>query len=225
MTGWTKPRQILVIGTFAGVAIATLYLFIDKSAGSRQVSEFKFPQTVPLAQWQQIESIATKDLLSQSSKSQDAILASQKYTYQQNQNKIEIEMHYTVGAWGEPRDFLASRFKMPKLKVTIKQDIRKQAGVGFYSVFEYEGRSHLLSCINPRGGSTVTGEQFIANRKSLDFQPVRFLDWMLGQQSLRDMRCLWVLMSVPTATGTDYPTLETAFTPWYQYWSRNFPRH
>jgi len=227
MTSWTKPRQILVGGTVAGIAIATLYLFIEQSAGSRQVSEFKFPATIPLTPWRQAESNPTKDLLSPSPKSQDAIVSSQKYVYQKDADKLEIETHYTVGAWGEPTDLLARRFNMPKLKVTIKQEIRQQPGVGFYSVFAHEGRSYLLSCINPRGGSTVTGTQFIANRKNLDFQPQRFLGWMLGQEGLQDMRCLWVIMSLPETTKPElaYQTLEKAFIPWYQYWSVNFPSY
>jgi cyanosortase A-associated protein len=79
-------------------------------------------------------------------------------------------------------------------------------------------RAYLDACINSRGGSTFTEEQFRANRIQYDVQFNRLLPWLLGQQELRDQRCLWTHLSIPlnqSSPESSYHILENAWFSWY----------
>jgi len=70
--------------------------------------------------------------------------------------------------------------------------VRQHEQLGFYGLFVYQKQS-VNACINSRGGSTFTKEQFNYNRIHRDTQFNRLLAWLLIQ--LRDKRCLWTHLS------------------------------
>ncbi|NJP09052.1 MAG: cyanoexosortase A system-associated protein [Leptolyngbyaceae cyanobacterium RU_5_1] len=113
-----------------------------------------------------------------------------------------------------------------------------QPGVGHYGTVSGNGRAYLTACINPRGESTVTEQQFTQNRYTHDLRVDRIVPWILGRESLIDRRCLWTLMSTPLELSTPktspkselvsldkgvYNDLETAWFSWHQGWQSNFP--
>ena len=106
--------------------------------------------------------------------------------------------------------------------------LRQQEQTGFYSLWQTEDRVNLGACINPRGGSTVTGDQFRQNRNIHDLQFSRIMFWLIGLVPLRDWRCLWTTLSVPIETGKSpqeiYPVLEQAWFSWYEWWQPRFPQ-
>jgi len=76
--------------------------------------------------------------------------------------------------------------------------------------------AYLNACINSRGGSTFTKEQFNYNRIHRDTQFNRLLAWLLIQQPLRDKRCLWTHLSIPlnrSSPESAYVILENACFP------------
>jgi len=84
----------------------------------------------------------------------------------------------------------------------------------------------LRSCINPRGPGVITYEQFIQNRYTYDWQPSRLLPVLLGQEPLRDHRCLWTYLSLPLENLSEqqaYSILEEVWLSWYQWWHPRFP--
>jgi cyanosortase A-associated protein len=108
-----------------------------------------------------------------------------------------------------------------------------QPGLGNYGVLVHNNRLYLTACINARGESTLTNQQFQQNRYSHDLQLGRILPWVLGQKSsLFDERCLWTLMSTPLPANAEvdlpqvkaaYQSLESAWKPMQQWWQANFP--
>ncbi len=136
-------------------------------------------------------------------------------------------MHYVVGTPGELQTYFQNYTSIQMHDGQLLQNLHQQQGVGFYSLFVYQGRSHLSACINPRGGSTVTSAQFLANRYTYDLQVKRLVPWLLGRESLPDRRCLWADLSIPLnkmSAHTTYPVLAQAWSSWYQWWSPRFPQ-
>lgn len=228
MTSWRQHRQMLISFTFAGVFLTLGKFSLDPNAGNRPVKPFAFAEVIPLPGWQLLKSHSlVEPVASLPSSKWDSVLASQKYYYKQNNQQMEIEMRYVVGTLGDLYGYFTELSSMRLQKAQLLQ-LRQQEGVGFYSVFVYQGRSHLSACINPRGSSTVTSAQFATNRHTHDLQLQRLVPWLLGKESLQDRRCLWVHLSTPlnqVSTETTYSVLEKAWLPWYQWWSGHFPQH
>lgn len=228
MTNWRQHQQILIALTFIGVFLTLCRFSLDPTAGKRPVTAFAFPQAVPLPEWQLLESSSSAKPTAKPSNLYEAVLASRKYRYQQNNQQMEIEMRYLAGTLGNLQGYLMDYASIQVQDSQLLQNLRQQQGVGFYSLFVNQGRAHLNACINPRGGSTVTMAQFLANRQAKDLQLQRLIPWLLGEESLRDRRCLWVNLSVPLSqesVETTYPILEKAWASWYQWWSPRFPQH
>jgi cyanosortase A-associated protein len=226
MLKWQQQRQIILAIALGSVVFSLLRLSTDSTVGKRSLAAFTFPQTVPLPGWQMLESQTIKAVSDGATNSYNAVLASQKYHYRNRERLLEIEMRYMASNSGDLENYLM-RHTAIKLKAgQLLQNIRQHQGVGYYSLFTEKGRSHLAACINPQGSSTVTREQFLANRYTYDLQPQRMMSVFLGKASLLDNRCLWVNLSIlidGDATSA-YPVLEQAWWSWYRWWSDRFPQ-
>lgn len=227
MTKWQQHRQVMIALTFGGALVTVGIFSLDSSAGNRSVTPFSFPEIVPLPEWQLVESRLLPDYAA-SSESHELVSASHKYLYIGNERQLEIEMRYMVGTLGELHGYFKDYTSIKLEHAQLLQNLRQQEGVGFYSLFVHQGRSHLTACINPRGSSTVSTVQFLANHHTYDLQLPRLLPWLLGKESLRDRRCLWTDLSTPlnqNSAESTYLVLERAWLHWYQWWHRRFPQH
>ncbi|MBD2176110.1 cyanoexosortase A system-associated protein [Pseudanabaena sp. FACHB-1998] len=106
------------------------------------------------------------------------------------------------------------------------QSVRKDP-IGFHVILSSQNRSYLTSCINPRGISTVTREQFDDNGSEQAIDKDVVIGWLLGQKELRDRRCLWTLISTPISSESDREAanqkLEKIWISWYEWWKPRFP--
>ena len=223
---WQQQRQILLAIAFAGVVLALGRISFGSTPGQRSLSAFAFPSTVALPEWQLIDSYALDRATTQPVSSYDTAIASHKYLYKQKEQLLTIEMRYMGSNLGNLEEYLNFHAAIKISAAQLTQNLRHREEIGFYSLFAYAGRSHLAACINPRGGSTITGDQFLANRYAYDFQLQSLLLWLLGKAGLPDKRCLWVVLSMPqnrASIEATYPVLERAWRSWYQWWSSRFP--
>jgi cyanosortase A-associated protein len=180
-----------------------------------------FPQSIPLPAGQFIQTSAVK--------SDKGAVLGQQYTYQTpnqpNAATITAEVRQELGD-GNVSRFLFVHTPIRTANSTLQ--VRFQKDMGYYGVLTHEGKAYLSACINPRGGSTVTEQQFTQNRYQYDLNIGRLVPWITGQESLLDRRCMWTLMSTTVTPGTPpeiaYKTLEAAWFPWSQWWQSNFPR-
>jgi cyanosortase A-associated protein len=231
MTNSTKRlsnRHILLAGTTIALLLAVLKLIIDPKAANRQPSNFSFPQSVeiPAMRSQDWQLTGSRAIAPENPKLEEFFLDIYEYQYKQSSRApqtLNIMMYYTLSTRGESSSFLAKRFKLLTFPAPLQ--IKGTSATGYYSLFSYKGRSHLVSCINPVGKSTATSNQFLANRNQFDLKSSRYLPWLLGQVSLRDMRCLWVDMSIPAEPNLAYPILEKAWSTWELYWQNKFPAY
>jgi cyanosortase A-associated protein len=224
---WQQQRQILLAIAFASIVLALGRISFGSPPGQRSLSAFTFPSIVPLPEWQLIDSSALEQATTQPANSYDAVIASRKYLYKQKGQLLTIEMRYMASNLGNLEEYLNRHAAMKISESQLLQNLRDRQDIGFYSLFTYQGRSHLATCINPRGGSTITNAQFLANRYKYDLQWQHWLPWLLGKAGLPDKRCLWVNLSMPQnreSTKATYPILEQTWRSWYQWWSSRYPQ-
>ncbi|MBO3458905.1 cyanoexosortase A system-associated protein [Aetokthonos hydrillicola Thurmond2011] len=220
---WQKIRMLLLALTCIGVLANLGKLIVEPEAGNHKVTEFNFPTDVPLIGSKMLESKPLIDTVIQQPRKYDSVISGRVYHYTQNGISLNIEMRYVLGTLGNVEGFITQK---PDGK--LFQSIRKQQGIGFYGLFVAQNKAYLTSCINSRGGSTVTIEQFLQNRRSYDLDLSRLQPWLFGQQSLTDRRCLWAHLSTPlnkANSNSAYQVLEKAWFFWYRWWSLHFPQH
>jgi len=224
---WAAARLGLLAVIFVGTTVTWAKLSATpKMANSEGTPTASKPlaTTVPLPNWQLV---ATQPL------KLDESQGGQRYRYQQNGTTLEIDAHQMVSDGNVSRYLFVHS---PVRTANANLNVKFQPNIGYYGLVSVENKAYLSACINPRGESTVTEQQFTQNRYTHDLRPARILPWLMGQESLIDYRCLWILMSVPignppTPSSTEratleakaYQDLETAWFAWSQWWRSHFP--
>ena len=215
---WKQLRIPLLVITCVNVLFVVGRTILDPNIGKRTFTPFVFPQEVPLPQWRLVESRPLKGRTIESSTFGKLVLPGRQYRYIQNELHLDIDMRYEVEKSQTPIKFFLDQ---PSLLV------RQHPQLGFYGLFVYENRAYLDACINSRGGSTFTIEQFSDNRAQYDRQFNRLLAWFFVQQPLNDRRCLWAHLSIPlnqSSPNSAYVILEKTWFSWYQWWRPRFPK-
>ncbi|NES21880.1 MAG: cyanoexosortase A system-associated protein [Symploca sp. SIO3E6] len=192
------------------------------------LTPFDFPPDVSLPQWQPVES-KSLEVVNPDGEAGSTFLVGRQYQYLQNDYLLDIEMRYVVRTQGEVNLFIQ---KHPLIQSSPPEEelsgkIIHRQGTGFSVFFTHQERAYLSACINPRGESTVTIEQFSQNQDTYDTQLSRLFPVLLGRETWRDNRCLWTYMSLPLQDASPeqaYRILEAAWESWYEWWSQNFPQ-
>jgi cyanosortase A-associated protein len=251
---WKFLQTPVLAVAFSGVALVlaktTLAPKADKSATAAQQQTMKLPSTVPLEGYEMVESVDLEP-------SKDEVLgkesrAGQRYRYQNANKELKIEAHYMISD-GNISRYLFVYTPVHTSNAALK--MKHQPGIGYYGVLIHRDdrtqteRAYLSACVNPRGESTVTEQQFTTNLFS-ELSPLRIGATLLGQQPLMDRRCLWTLMSVPVQSNSAssqpapataepagaspvaaaqspeaaYTQLEAAWADWHQWWRANYPK-
>lgn len=230
-------RVPMLIFAFASVICVFGRSILDPTVGKRTVTPFVFPSAVPLPQWQLAASQPTGDRTVQREPYGKLVLPGWHYRYIPNNihassqspipPSLDIEMRYEVQMDGNVKQLIKDN---TAIQVGITQPLlilRQRQGIGFYGLFVYQKRAYLDACINPRGTSTFTEEQFKNNRIRYDTQFNRLLPWLLGQQDLSNQRCLWTHLSIPlnqSSPESSYHILENVWFAWYEWWHTRFPK-
>jgi cyanosortase A-associated protein len=218
ITYWKTARISILAVTFTGVLLVVGKLTFYPSAGNLSATPFEFPESVPLAEWQMQNSAPLK--ISDTSQ----VKVGRKYEYRKNNLDLEIEMRYVVGTSGDVESMMKGHTVLKSSPG--KLELANTQRVGFHGILQQQNRLYLSSCINPRGRTTVTDEQFRYNRNTRDLQFNRILFWLSGRGNIQDKRCLWTQMSVPldqTTPENAKKILENAWVSWYEWWQPRFP--
>jgi cyanosortase A-associated protein len=227
MSLWKHLRTPLLVLTFANVLFIFGKLILDPTIGKRKVTPFVFPSVVPLPQWQLVTSHLLQDQTIERPSLPKLVLLGRHYRYIQNDLPLDIKMFYEVETNGNVKQLIKDHTDIKFLLNQPLLVLRQHEQLGFYGLFVYQKRAYLDACINSRGGSTFTKEQFSYNRMHYDLTFNRIVLWLLGQQALRDRRCLWTHLSIPlnqSSRESAYAVLEKAWFDWYQWWRPRFPK-
>jgi cyanosortase A-associated protein len=210
-----------------GVAIALGWAILNPQAGRREVRPFAFPADIPLSGWR-LQNSQALTFREPEVKHVNVPIAGRRFHYQAiaaPSFPLEVKAVYVVGTLAEVRG-LVKQLGNIELKGNTTWTVQ-ESEAGHYAWFVQADRTYLTSCLNPRGGNTVTSEEFLHNRHTLDFQPQRLAWVLLGQEGLRDRRCLWIQISTPIQ-GLDPEVtrqrLKSFWLPWQAWWRDRFPQ-
>lgn len=209
-------RELLLAVTGIGIGAIAVLSFILPTIGNQPVSSFTFPPRLPLNSWEQKAYRSLKP-----SKS----LAASSYHYTQNQLALGVEIRYIVGTRGDVKSYIARYTEIDERDIA-NEKIARIENIGYHYLFTSGDRAYLSSCISPRSQSSVTPTQFSLNRYRHDLNLQVWWNWLWGEASIRDRRCLWTHLSLAIEDSniqTAYKTLETAWIDWYRWWQPRFP--
>ncbi len=213
---WKPLRVPLLALTFSSVVLALANVVLLPTKDKSTVAPFVFPQRVPLPQWQ----LSIASPLAKRPRKHPELLAQKHYRYIKKDLFLDIEMRYLTDRDGE---WLFREYS----SISSSVDVRQREGVGYYGLGVDKQRAYLSACINPQGGSTFTPKQFKQNQYFDDVYPKRLLSWLLGQEDLKNKRCLWAHLSIPLKNSSPeaaYQVLESAWFSWYKWWQPRFPK-
>ena len=217
---WKLVRIGLLATTFAGVLLVLVKSIFYPASSDRTRYPFEFPPEVALPGWQSLESkslVPTED---------SVFLSARNYQYVQNNRSLEIKMYYVIVDDASGIQEVLEQHGYGSWVIS-KAQMQENKQIGFYAFWQSEQQVNLGACINPYGDSTVTTDQFGQNHNVSALKLRRIVPWLLGTDSLRDLRCLWTTLSMPLETGESvekvYPILEEAWFSWYDSWQPRFP--
>ena len=222
-----SQKYFLIIALVSSIIATGVSAFIPRYYDR---PKFLLPDQVSLSDWRSLSSEDLSPLLQNPQKA--GVADARRYLYTSlGQDTLRVDALYIKASAIIPKSL--EILNLQYLVGTL--NIRHQKTIGYYALFNDQDRVYLSSCINPRGLSTVTQEQLIKNRNQYDFTPDRIGAYLLGFSYIRDIRCLFTVMSVPldktqisslqnNSLDNHHRKLEKAWTNWYQKWENNFPR-
>ncbi|NMF59370.1 cyanoexosortase A system-associated protein [Pseudanabaena yagii] len=225
---YNYKNQKLRFGLLAILVAGSLLIFlrslVDGNIG--KPTPAMFPERLELTEAKLTQSeplIDTKDFYFK-----PKYLSGHRYKFLVDNQPIDIALRYGVGTEGDIPIFLKELANIDMNEDEIRQKIVRKDPIGYYAMFTYQNQAYLTACINPRGISTVTKEQFDDNASDRAMDRDVIISWLLGQKDLRDRRCLWTLMSTPLTADKDRAAtnqkLEKIWISWYEWWKTNFPQ-
>ena len=223
-----SPSRTRVLAcTCGGVFVAALSALVSPTAGNRPLTAHKFPEESPLAGWELVGTDALRDERKDIAHTFNVVQSGQRYRYVRDGIPLDAEIRYVVRTAGDAGLLLTSHTAIPR-RAFEGGELRRHGEIGDAILFSHDDRAYLDACINPRGGTTVTTEQFLAAHRARDFSVRRGMLWLLGRESLQDHRCLWVHLSTP-APGEEltaaFSRLQAVWVEWRRPWQSHFPSY
>ncbi|MBD2177824.1 cyanoexosortase A system-associated protein [Pseudanabaena sp. FACHB-1998] len=229
LSQFSKTKNISLVTVLIATCTAIgIYLFIPSS---KLRAKYQLPPQISLSEWK-FQSSNPLDKLYV-----NRAISSQRYIYKStNEEVLQIDLLYINGIVKVPQYLLDLGLNSSKNRLVN----RYAQETGHYVLFSDQKRAYLSSCINPRGGSTITEDQFMQNRNTYDINPERIISYLLGTTDLRDTRCLFTIMSISLEDNNEsnnldaqkansldksYQKLEKTWINWHKDWQKNFPKN
>ena len=226
---WQFFRSGLLAITFTSITLVlwqTLSTTQTSNQEQTQLVPFDFPTNISLFPWKLIETNPVQTV------TEPKTINGRQYEYLYKEQKLQIETRYEPYTDGNVSRLLV--VYTPIEAATVNLNLRYQENMGYYTLFADADKLYLSACINSSGDSTVTEQQFIRNRYGNDLNPQRIFWWILGQNDLLDVSCLWTLISTPldpeVRDSSEELTqkikiLEAAWFDWYGWWQTRLIRN
>ncbi len=232
-----KGRWGVVIGFTTVNLLLLLRSVFDPSVG--KPTPFEFPQNINLASATLVKAESFTDAPSKRVASQVRSNLAHRYVYQLKESssspkrEVTIDVRYLIRTTGNVPILTMDYGKINLKEDDFQKDVRSVPNLGYYTFFQTGDRAYLSGCINPRGITTVTTEQFDDNLSAFALKPEILTAWLLGQTDIKDRRCLWTQISTPVDAATvqdaqalerTHDQLKIVWLDWRHWWQDKFPR-
>ncbi len=217
-----KKIKILCLTTVFTASCIAISISLSNPL-TKNKSKFQLPNQVSLNTWRLNSSNNLQQAL------QNGALSAKQYSYSSSaQSGLRVDALYINGVVSIPKSLEIIGLKYPSHKLRISY-LEK---VGYYALFLDQERLYLSSCINSRGFTTVTEEQFIYHRP-LDLSFRHISAYLIGTRDLFNSHCLLTTLSIPLDKNNmvnpqtiymdkNAQTLEKAWIDWHQNWKDHF---
>jgi cyanoexosortase A len=240
---WLTTLSVIVC-----IILLTAIIFLPQG-GARKFAGYQLPALIDLSGWklnhseplspaemaiaiddsgEDDQSSFTVEEVKQYQENQNkanTVLSGRRYFYQNNLTELVATLRYVVNANGEFPGIRNSKFSDFNVDAVKQKSNIHSNGQDEFLLFTDNAKTHLISCITPRGKSVINQNSLVLSdriRHTL-LNPVRLYGWLKGDRLLWDRRCLWVhLDSSVDSLHTDNQ-LENAWQQLLQYWKFNFP--
>ncbi len=214
------------------IACASVFLVLTQALlrSSTQATPFPFPVDLPLQDWRLIAS----NSLTHSVTQPPMPVNGWRYQYQQPKSSLRVDLQYLIKTDGNVKEYIHNLSSLNQAKVPTKefwqqvnqlQQGNYRQGIGSFIIYSVGQTAYLSSCIPPRGETIVNPEQFIRNSDRYDLQFNRLIPWLVGQQDLRDNRCLWAQLSMPLRNDLPTQVFKQLETNWIALLMTDLRKH
>jgi cyanosortase A-associated protein len=211
MAKYTNQVHIAVLSALTLIVLVILgRSLLDPSWG--KLKPINFPENIPLPEWIKSNS---SNISIESVEVPPRKVVGKGYIYSHPTYKpLSLEIFFWHSPTGDMDGFLNTYWASKKIKHSLSMLNIKQQSQSFYGLYYFQNTAHLTSCINPKGNSTVTSQQFRHNIDTYDRSPQQWLAIILGRERLRDWRCLWVNLSISSNKKELEPSYQTLIAAW-----------
>lgn len=218
---WRLP--LLVFNTIL-LGACTVWVATDPKVGKLQPYEFPEEVTLDGADFRESEPLNPVEKPEYEGSS---YISGHHYQYRDRDQPVDIEVRYVIDTFGGVDKFTREHphFAESERTTEIIAQIKLVSETGHYALIPHEDRMYISACINPRGNTTGTTEQYATNQVLYDTVLERVGSWMFGRDRWRDDRCLWTIMYSPIGDDPEQTTeqLEAHWEDWAEHWQANFP--
>ncbi|NEO85867.1 MAG: cyanoexosortase A system-associated protein [Spirulina sp. SIO3F2] len=214
---------ILVVNALL-LGIGVAWVTIDPKVGRLQ--SYEFPEAIEL----ETAAFKSSDRLKPVEKPEyegSSYIAGRHYQYRDRNQPLDIEIRYVIDTEGGVDKFTREHEQIEGFEKSedLIAQIKRTPETGHYALLQYQDRTYISACINPRGKTTASHSQYLVNQQLYDTVIERVGVWLLGRQRWRDDRCLWTIMYTPTGDDAEVSEdrLEAAWAEWVDHWQANFP--
>jgi cyanosortase A-associated protein len=215
---WPQLRIFLIGFTCVSVFFVLAAINLSTTLNKGPITGYSFPQRITLPEWQFTKSNELPQKANENLSGANAIISGKRYQLIQNDVPLIVEVRLVLNTDGNIQR-LVERSRVSPISIDDSSSmIREKEGVGIYGLSIDEGQAYLDTCLNTRGKSTFTREQFMANQTNYIMQPGRLIALLWGQERLNDHRCLWIRLALPISKvqpKAAYPILEKAWLSLY----------
>lgn len=224
---WPQLRILLLSSTCVSVFFVLATVNLSSTPNKDPATAYSFPQRVTLPEWQFTKSSELPQKANENVSGANAIVSGKRYQLIQNNVPLIVEIRPVINTDGSIQR-LVERSRVRSTSTDNSSImIREKEEVGVYGLSIDKGHTYLDTCLNPRGKSTFTREQFMAKQTNYSMQPSRLIALLWGQERLNDHRCLWVRLALPAGKVQPkavYPILEKAWLSLYPQLHKPFSK-
>ena len=215
---WPQLRIFLLGSTCVSVFFVLAAINLSITLNKGPITAYSFPQRVNLSEWLFTKSSELPQKANENLSGANAIVSGKRYQLVQNDVPLMVEVRPVFNTDGNIQR-LVERSRVSPISIDDSSSmIREKEGVGIYGLSIDEGQAYLDTCLNTRGKSTFTREQFMANQMNYRMQLGRLIALLWGQERFNDHRCLWIRLALPISKVQPkavYPILEKAWLSLY----------